>query len=72
VNSNLTIKSMSSDERSLIIDGLCTLIDSLKSEAKSDPHVRASNLRAVTRCERLLNRLHGAPVIALAQWSEQP
>lgn len=70
MNSNLTIKSMSRDERSLIIDGLCTLIDSLKSEAKVDAYVRASNLRAITKCERLLNKLHGAPVVALAQWSE--
>jgi hypothetical protein len=70
MNSNLTVKSMTSDERTLVIDGLCTLIDSLKDEAKYDPYVRASNLRAVTRCERLLNKLHGAPVIALAQWSE--
>jgi hypothetical protein len=72
MNSNLTIKSMTSNERSLIIDGLCTLIESLKSEAKVDAYVRDSNLRAVTECERLLSKLHSAPVVALAHRSEQP
>ena len=72
MNSNLTIKSMTSDEKSLIIDGLCTLIESLKDEAKVDAYVRDSNLRAVTECERLLLKLYSVPVIALAQWSEEP